>query len=261
MSDTNNQKIKNEDKKALPVFILVMLASCILGFVSFVAITYVAFLMEGNSAVSSFLHALTVFLPYSILVVMAIFYSPCLFILRKAKKALARWDGEEEATPDLVEISCNKVILLSNIAYILSLFLFPLTIVLPEDMSLSDMGFSLMLFSFLLSIAAMILMQRAAVNLQKKMSPEKQGSVFDLRFQKKWENSCDEAERQRIGNASFAAFKATMLTCMVLWVVTLLLSTVTSIGIYSFALLTIILLVSIITFCVTDIRAIQKKRK
>ena len=261
MNDTNTQKIKNEDKKALPVFILVMLASAILGFVSYAAITYVAFLTEGSSAVSAFLHAFTVFLPYSILVLMAIFDLPCVFILHKAKKALAGWDGEEEATPDLVEISTSKVILLSNISYILSLFFFPLDIVLPKDMSRSDTGLGLLFFSFVLSLIVLVLLQRAAVNLQKKMNPEKQGSIFDLRFQKKWNDSCDEAERQRIGNAAYAAFKATMISCMVLWVVTLLLSTVTSIGIYGFLLLTIILLVSIITFCVTDIRAIQKKRK
>ena len=34
-------------------------------------------------------------------------------------------------------------------------------------------------------------LQQMTVDFQKIMNPEKQGSVYDLRFQKKWEESCD----------------------------------------------------------------------
>jgi len=38
------------------------------------------------------------------------------------------------------------------------------------------------------------------------LNPEKQGSVYDVKFSKKWFASCDEAEKQKIGEASYATY-------------------------------------------------------
>lgn len=48
--------------------------------------------------------------------------------------------------------------------------------------------------------------QAKAVNAVKLLYPEKRGSVWDTRFQKDWYGSCDEAERQRIGQCSYRTF-------------------------------------------------------
>lgn len=41
----------------------------------------------------------------------------------------------------------------------------------------------------------------------KQLSPEKQGNVFDTKFQKDWYNSCDEMERAQIGKCCHEVFK------------------------------------------------------
>lgn len=49
-------------------------------------------------------------------------------------------------------------------------------------------------------------LQAAAVRQAQRLAPEKRGNVFDTRFQKDWYASCDEAERQRIGECSYRTY-------------------------------------------------------
>ena len=52
-------------------------------------------------------------------------------------------------------------------------------------------------------------MNARIVAATKQISPEKQGNVFDFKFQQDWYESCDEAERQQIGQCSYQTFKIT----------------------------------------------------
>lgn len=49
--------------------------------------------------------------------------------------------------------------------------------------------------------------QNRIVKLSKEYAPEKKGSIYDMKFQDVWYESCDEAERQLIGDVSYATFR------------------------------------------------------
>ncbi|WP_394964085.1 DUF3169 family protein [Candidatus Allofournierella excrementigallinarum] len=49
-------------------------------------------------------------------------------------------------------------------------------------------------------------LQAVVVRTMQRLAPEKRGNVFDLRFQKDWYASCDEAERQRIGECGYHTY-------------------------------------------------------
>ena len=72
---------------------------------------------------------------------------------------------------------------------------------------------------FLIAMACIILLQQKVVDLTRSINPEKKGSVYDLKFQKIWFTSCDEAERAQIGQASFQAYRTTTVTCMIVYLV------------------------------------------
>lgn len=63
------------------------------------------------------------------------------------------------------------------------------------------------------------MLQQKLVDLTKRLNPEKKGSVYDTKFQKKWYESCDEAERAIIGQCAFKAYQAMVRVCLGLWVV------------------------------------------
>ena len=65
--------------------------------------------------------------------------------------------------------------------------------------------------TFLGLIAVMVVTvtaQNRIVNFTKEINPEKKGSVYDLKFQKTWIASCDEAEQLQIYRAAFRAYTA-----------------------------------------------------
>ena len=49
--------------------------------------------------------------------------------------------------------------------------------------------------------------QARIISATKQLFPEKQGNVFDFKFQRDWYQSCDEAEQQQIGQCSFQTYK------------------------------------------------------
>ena len=55
----------------------------------------------------------------------------------------------------------------------------------------------------------LVALQARTIGAIKRIYPEKRGNVFDTKFQKDWYQSCDEAERQQIGQCSYQAFKMT----------------------------------------------------
>lgn len=58
--------------------------------------------------------------------------------------------------------------------------------------------------------------QQKCVDSAKKTNPEKTVSVYDIKFQKKWMDSCDEAEKIMIGKCAFRAFTVTNTVCLIL---------------------------------------------
>ena len=73
--------------------------------------------------------------------------------------------------------------------------------------------------SFFAILIEAVLIQQKCVDAVKAMNPEKTASVYDTKFQKKWLDSCDEAERIMIGKCSYKAYAATNTVCIILSVV------------------------------------------
>ncbi len=77
--------------------------------------------------------------------------------------------------------------------------------------------------TFFLSIAAFFVIMLETIGLQqkcvdavKRINPERTASIYDMRFQRKWMDSCDEAEKLMIGWCAFKAYHATNLVCLIL---------------------------------------------
>lgn len=82
-----------------------------------------------------------------------------------------------------------------------------------------DVLFAFGTIVFVISYAMMVLLSKLIVDLEKKLNPEKRGSVFDFNFQKEWEASCDEAEKQIMYKAAYQAYHAVNIACMIMWAV------------------------------------------
>ncbi len=248
-----SKKEKGENRKALPKFAVTMLGSLfaggVLGFIvgcSRVLGPETAALAEGLN------RALEAATPWGIPVSSVLILGTCFLLYRSAARKYAAWDGgDEDETSESIEETLSWVLLLSAVQSLINFFFMAAFCVysLGENVGgLATVGV------FLVSFGFVIFAQQKAVDLERKMNPEKHGSVYDTKFQKKWVASCDESEQRQIGQASYRAYMVTGRFCIGLWLVLVVLSLVFEISLLPVFVLLVVWGVLQVTYALECIR-------
>ena len=240
---------KSPNRRAFPKFMLWVLLGAVIGFFSGIASGVLGALDAADWAQVHLPAILGAAAPWGIPVSSLLLLGICLANYRSAKRLCDSWDGEDDAAPDAAEQKLNVVLLCSGMATILDFLFLAMGVLYTEGgvLALAVVG------EMLVSLALVILVQQKTVDLTRRMNPEKRVSVYDTKFQERWYEVCDEAERAQIGQASFRAFRTVNFFCPILWVVLLLLSYVFSIGLLPLAavlLVWCVLQVSYILECI-----------
>ena len=94
-----------------------------------------------------------------------------------------------------------------------------------------------------------ILFQQKCVDTTKQMNQEKKASVYDMRFQKKWTDDCDEAEKIIIGKCAYKAYSATNAVCTVLAIVLAICALLFDIGFLPSLTVCLVWAVNISAYC------------
>ncbi len=138
-------------------------------------------------------------------------------LYRSSRRLYAAWDGEDEAVINKIEsrlelatgiVSVNKVLVL--VFTVLS----AQSMVRMTDDGLFPVHMAVCFHAgWILALIFMMSAKKMAVNFEKEINPEKRGSVYDMRFQKKWFDSCDEAEKLKVYRASYASRRVTGIVC------------------------------------------------
>lgn len=248
----NDQKIKEANRKAMPKFILLMVVSLIIGGgIGFFSAKY------GLNAMSSSLKAagevfgirIAPWLMLAVAILLPVIVIP---IYHSVKKHLAAWDGEDEEISDFIDRKLSIAIWLTGSALILSYFLIAAT----YSGGFATFSNKENILPFLVSIAAFfgimmetVIIQQKCVDAAKKTNPEKNASVYDMKFQKKWMDSCDEAEKILIGKCAFQAYGATNTACSILAIVLALCALIFDIGFLPSLVVCVIWLVNQSVYC------------
>lgn len=218
----NKNEIKKANRKAVPKFLLIMLLSLILGgAVGFFSAKYsLNALSDSLKSAGAFFGAYIA--PYLMLITAVIVPLVCLPLYKSAKKILSSWDGEDEDVYNAADKKLSVIMWITSAFLILSFFLITASY---------SVGFSAFeskrhtlpvlvgIASFFAILIEAVLIQQKCVDAVKAMNPEKTASVYDTKFQKKWLDSCDEAEKIMIGKCSYKAYAATNTVCLILSVV------------------------------------------
>lgn len=244
-------QVARENRKALPKFLGSLLLFALLGGAGGFFVSIAGFSGLAGWLQTGLTEALRVVVPWGIPVSSLVLLGIGLGLYRSAKSRYDRWDGEDEQLADSIEITLSYVLLVTALATILDFFFLSAAF-------LSDTPLITALL-FLASIVLVVLLQQRAVDLSRRMNPEKRGSVYDTKFQKKWMDSCDEAERAQIGQASYQAFRVTTGACLGLWVVFTVLNFSFDIGLLPALAVLVVFGVLQITYCLTCIRLTRSK--
>ncbi len=129
-------------------------------------------------------------------------------LLKKSKSQIASWDGENDDHINIADTCLNKVLLVASIESVgIQMIFAVITYHLMQNLQNKSDTNALMIFIavaiYCASLAAIILQQKHVIQLVKKYSPEKRGSIYDKHFQDIWFATCDEGERHIIYNACY----------------------------------------------------------
>ncbi len=214
----NNKEIKKVNRRAMPVFILLIVIGGIVGgLLAFLVTEYdLNTLSAGIKAAGRYFGMNIV--PWLMIATAVALPVVTIPIYKKAKKLTAAWDGEDDEIFDAVGKNLSVALWISGAANIFSFFLMAVLSSYVYDM-LADARHSVVMCTaaaFLCALIEVVIIQQKCVDAAKRISPEKTASVYDIRFQKKWIDSCDEAEKIVMGKCAFKAYSVSNKVCQVL---------------------------------------------
>lgn len=226
--------VKRDNRKALPKYLLILLAAAIFGGVMGFAAGWLGHDDLSETLADALANGLITGAPWAMLATSVVSLAVILVLYRGARRLFAGWDGESEEVMDRAGEKLNWALLLTTAQIVLDMFFF----------SAAIMGRSMAalwaVLGFIVSVFLLIFAQQKVVDLTRRMNPEKQGSVYDLHFRKKWLDSCDEAERREIGEAAYQAFIVTNSVCPFLWLAMVLLNFVFDLGLMPSAMVLLV---------------------
>ncbi len=176
-----NDHVKRDNRRALPKYLLTILLYGLLGGVLgfFTGVAGAAGVAETVRQALDRL--LAVCAPWGIVASAVILLGAGWYLYAAAKRRFTAWDGEDEDTMDDVERQLSWALLLTGLMIVLDFFFFAASII--YERFLQD------LILFLASVAVLVVLQQKIVDLERRINPEKRGSVYDMKFQKTWMDS------------------------------------------------------------------------
>ncbi|MBQ7714913.1 MAG: DUF3169 family protein, partial [Clostridia bacterium] len=230
MKSDNNRS----DKRIILIFCAIMIIGGVAGFLfglysKHINYDGIAGIIKSNMAV----------IAYALLVVFVLMTVILIFLtlLKHGEaKRTALLAKEDEDLYETAESKTNSCILISSVASVTAFVLssFSLWIIVFSDVDLSIK--KVLLFSslplFLINLFWSLYIQRASVDLIKKINPEKRGNILDIKFDKTWEESCDEGELRSMYEAGYRAYMFTTKLCYVMFLIACISMVVLHTGIF-----------------------------
>ena len=254
---------KQQNKKAGGLFIVFLIISGIIG--GIIGAAGVIALDRGSAKdvttllAKAFTNGIGIAAPFLLTAffVFVLIYSAVMF--SKCKK---RWATEKDTNDDIfdeLDKKLNNILGVIQVHTVISYFLFSAAFYYAVHVE-GTIWFLIALLVFILDIIFIVVYQRKVVDFVKIMNPEKQGSVYDLKFQEKWIKSCDELEKQMIWQCGFKAYQVTSNMCIFLWVLFTCGAMFLKISLWPVAMVSLFWLVLTITYLVEG-RNIEKQMK
>ena len=212
-NSAKREENRREDKRAGKKYIVILIVCSFIGMlVGLLGGMLVNYMKVNNLDFISFSKMVTeLWLKtgmYSIIVVNALILPLLWYFFVKHRKELRAWDGEDEYVYEKIDKKLSTGMTVSAGLMVFDMLTYGVGFygAMNSPAKMNSWIFLVDLVFFIGSFVCIMFYQKALVNLLKELHPEKQGSVYDTKFHKKWLDSCDEAEKQKIGEACYATY-------------------------------------------------------
>jgi len=220
-------EMKKADRKSIIIFALAMLGCFVAGMIGGFCSKMIE---DSNGFLSNFVEKLAAIInseSYYVGLLVSVIATIVAYVLyRKSRKAYETWDEEDDEVMDKIERNLSLALTAPNLALI---FTYVATAIglsqLPvffEEGEFAIVKSILLLTGIIFSLVMTFVLNGKVVSFEKEMNPEKKGNIYDFNFQKKWMESCDEAEKLVAYKCAFASYKMTQNVCSLLILVCML---------------------------------------
>lgn len=217
---SRKDEIKQENKKSFRIFLVILvlsgLAGGVFGNLAVIGGEDVVAIMSDVSVIMTWLA------PYLMIVFALVFNIFEVVMYKKSRSLFHTWDGEDEETARQIDVKAGYAMWAMTLNIIISFLLDALSMNFQVHSFGSFRTVPIILAVFIINMFLTIWLQRKTVDLMKEMRPEKQGSVYDIKFQDKWLKSCDEAEKMQIYESAYSSYKIMNTAMPIVWAITAL---------------------------------------
>ena len=236
-------RVKQENKKALPGFLMLLLVSGVFGGLMGFGGSLAANLGVGERAAAAMDGVLRALAVWGIPVCSVVLLGGGWWLYAAAKRRWRGWDGEDEDVISRVEEQLSWALLLSGLTVLVDFGCMSVGAVYTQGME----GL-ICVAELVVSCTVLVVLQQKIVDLERRINPEKRGSVYDVHFQKK----------RQMGQAAHKAFVAATYVCFGLWLALFFLDRVFDTGLLPMVLVLVILGVMQVTYTLECIRLSRK---
>lgn len=216
MNETIRVENKKEDKKFFGKFLIILACSFLVGIAAGFGMAFMKD-VDAATAITDVVYGfVTVIAPYVSVVFVLVMGTVLLVAYTTSKKRIAAWDGEDEEEYQRIDNLLGNVLSSLNIGTVITYFFF--AVGFENITSRSGLADVCYLLGFIAALALIIFGQNVIINLTKEMNPEKKGSVYDVKFIDKWEDSCDEAEKILIYKSAYKTYTMMSHLFIGLWI-------------------------------------------
>ena len=216
MNEAVKVENKKEDKKFFGKFLLIMIGAFLVGIAFGVGMAFMEKMNLADLISNTVYNFMISIAPFVSVVFVLVMGTVLLVTYNIAKKRIAAWDGENEEDYQKIDGLLGNVLYALNIGTIVTYFFFAIGF---EDVAeRSRLVDACYILGFIFALALIIGGQQIMINLTKEMNPEKKGSVYDMKFIDKWEESCDEAEKILIYKSAYKTYIKMSLLFVALWI-------------------------------------------
>ncbi len=228
---------KAENKKALKVFIPIIIGAGLVGGVLGFLVVFIG--KEGFTFdVESFCRDIIIRIsPWGVIlcgiagnILTAVFYKKS---VKHYKSALnnAEEGERDEREMQIIDANISNGMMTQSVSMIIQFMFFGLVVVnLDLYVELVEAWIMVVIVLFMVFCFMEIKYQQKMVDMEKILNPSKVGSVYDTKFVKKWEDSCDEMEKILIYKSAYKAYRACNIACIILWAVFAILGMAFNVG-------------------------------
>ena len=219
-----NDNVKRDNRKAFGKFILTIIIAGAIG----AAAGYFGAMLLPNLGGAVFIISvyLVAFAPWILWGWGGVTVFGAALMYALAAREAKRIDPEQDNATEKTEKLLSWSLFITSVGVVGMLFFFGAAL---SDSYIEREPFITALLGLAVLMAAYIALQKLCVDMTRRLNPEKRGSVFERDFNKKWIESCDEAERMTIYKSAYSAFRAVTCASVAVWIVALLLGTLTEV--------------------------------